>query len=78
MPVRESGRLVSSPSIFLKKMEFVRSYDIQNGVSVPQRLESRADTRLFGVVTLKINFGKVSKETVETIASADSVTNSNQ
>ena len=62
MPVRESGRFVKSPSIFLKKMEFVRVYEIDNGVSVPQRLESRVETRLFGPVTLNINFGKFSKE----------------
>jgi len=79
MPVRESGRLVSSPSVFLKKMEFVRSYELQNGVAVPQRLESRADTRLFGIVTLRINFGKVSKETDgDSITVADSAINNIQ
>jgi len=62
MPVRESGRWVKTPSVFLKKMEFVRFYDTQDGVSRLQRLESRADTRLFGPVRLNINFGKVSRE----------------
>lgn len=62
MPVRESGRWVKTPSVFLKSMEFVRFYDLQNGVSRLQRLESRADTRLFGPVTVKINFGKVSRD----------------
>jgi len=69
MPVRESGRLVKSPSVFLKKMEFVRTYNLQDGVAVPQTLESRADTRLFGPVTLKIDFGKVSRQSdSETVA----------
>jgi len=74
MPVRESGRFVKNPSIFLKKMEFVRVYDIQDGVSVPQRLESHVETRLFGTVTLNINFGKLSKDQpseTATVASAD-------
>jgi hypothetical protein len=62
MPVRESGRFVKNPSLFLKKMEFVRTYDIQNGVSIPQRLDSVVDTRFFGPVTLSINFSKLSKE----------------
>ncbi len=62
MPVRESGRWVKTPSVFLKKMEFVRFYETENGVSRLQRLESRAVTRLFGPVTLNINFGKVSRE----------------
>lgn len=56
MPVRESGRFVKSPSIFLKKMEFVRVYELENGISIPQRVESHIDTRLFGPVALNINF----------------------
>ena len=75
MPVRESGRFVKSPSLFLKKMEFVRTYEIENGVSIPQRLDSVVDTRFFGPVTLSINFGKLSKESqpeTATVASADS------
>ena len=35
MPVRESGRLVKTPSIFLKNVDFVRFYDIRDGVAVP-------------------------------------------
>ena len=48
MPVRESGSFVKTPSIFLKKMQFVREYEIQNGVSIPQRMESKADVRFIG------------------------------
>lgn len=62
LPLRESGRFVKNPSIFLKKMEFVRTYEIQDGVSAPQRIESRVETRLFGPVVLSVNFGKFSKE----------------
>ncbi len=56
MPIRESGRFVKSPSIFLKKMEFVRQYELENGIAIPQHVESRIDTRLFGPVALTINF----------------------
>ena len=62
LPLRESGRFVKNPSIFLKKMEFVRTYEIQDGISAPQRIESRVETRLFGPVVLSVNFGKFSKE----------------
>ncbi|MGI8741633.1 MAG: hypothetical protein ACR2NN_03490 [Bryobacteraceae bacterium] len=62
MPVRESGRFVKTPSIFLKKMEFVRFYEMQNGVSIPQRVESMVDTRLFGRVELNINFTHFCKD----------------
>jgi hypothetical protein len=62
MPVRESGRFVKTPSIFLKKMEFTRVYAMQDGVSIPQYVESRVDTRLFGQVELTINFTHFSRE----------------
>lgn len=62
MPVRESGRFVKTPSIFLKKMEFVRVYELQNGISIPERVESTVDTRLFGRVELNIHFTHFCKE----------------
>ena len=62
MPVRESGRFVKSPSVFLTKMEFVRTYELQNGVAIPQRVESKVDTRLFGPVALNINFSNFAKD----------------
>ncbi|HYL39375.1 MAG TPA: hypothetical protein VEV17_25880 [Bryobacteraceae bacterium] len=62
MPVRESGSFVKTPSIFLKKMQFVREYEIQNGVSLPQRLESKAEVRFIGPVQLNINFLRFSKD----------------
>lgn len=62
LPVRESGTFVKSPSIFLKKMQFVRVYDIQNGVAVPQRMESTAEVRFIGPVELNVNYFKFSKE----------------
>jgi len=54
--VRESGRLVKNPSIFLKRVEFVRNYDIQDGIAVPRRVESVVETRLVGKAELTIDF----------------------
>jgi hypothetical protein len=73
MPVRESGSFVKTPSIFLKKMQFVREYELQNGVSMPQRLQSKAEVRFIGPVELNINYLRFSKEDQEdvTAASAD-------
>ena len=71
MPVRESGSFVKTPSMFLKKMQFVREYELQNGVSVPQRLESKAEVRFIGPVELNINYLRYSKDdTEETAATA--------
>lgn len=69
MPVRESGQFVKTPSIFLKKMEFVQSFEIQDGVSIPQKLESKADVRFFGSVQFTINYLKFSKEQTDSVAS---------
>lgn len=70
MPVREAGSFVKSPSIFLKKMQFVREYELQNGVSIPQRLESKAEVRFIGTVELNINFLRFSKDDQEDVAAS--------
>jgi hypothetical protein len=56
MPLRESGELVKNPSFFLKKVEFVRDYEIKDGVSVPVHIESKVDTKLVGTAELSINY----------------------
>jgi hypothetical protein len=66
MPVRESGTFVKSPSFMLKKVQFVRMYDLQNGVSVPQRTESQVETRFFGKVELSVDYLTFSKDTAQT------------
>jgi hypothetical protein len=52
-------------------MQFVRDYELQNGVSMPQRTESRVETRFFGQVELNINYRTFSKDTSEAGAGAD-------
>lgn len=70
LPVREAGSFVKTPSIFLKKMQFVREYEIQNGIAVPQRMESKAEVRFIGPVELNVNYLKFSKEEADTVAAA--------
>jgi hypothetical protein len=65
MPVRESGSFVKSPSIFLKKVQFLREYDLQNGVSIPEKLESKADVRFIGPVQLNIHYASFLKDDEE-------------
>lgn len=55
--VQESGYLVKSPSIFLKKIEFVRKYEIRDGISVPLQESSVVSTRLgVGKAEMTIDF----------------------
>jgi hypothetical protein len=60
LPVRESGRLVKNPSVFLKKVEFVRDYAIEDGVAIPARAQYSVDTRLVGKTNLSVDFTSVS------------------
>lgn len=60
LKVQEAGHLVKNPSIFVKKIAFVRKYDIRDGVSVPLAVESVVDTRLVGKAELNIAFSNYS------------------
>ncbi len=61
LPVRESGRFVKNPSVFLKKIEFVREYEIKDGVAFPSHIESRVDTRFWGPAEMDISFKNISR-----------------
>jgi len=61
MPVRESGQFVKNPSVFLKKISFVRYYEMRDGVAFPLRIESTVDTRIVGRAELAIRYTNFSK-----------------
>jgi hypothetical protein len=56
LPVLESGYLVKSPSIFLKRVAFVRKFEIRDGIAVPRQVASTVDTRVWGPAELEIDF----------------------
>ena len=58
--VREAGRLVKNPSIFLKRVQFVRTYEIRDGISAPRQVQSVVQTRLVGKAELTINYSNFS------------------
>jgi hypothetical protein len=68
--VQETGYLVKNPSIFLKKVAFVRRYEIRGGISVPLQVQSVVDTRLVGKAELTIDFSNYSVDTPEPASSA--------
>jgi hypothetical protein len=69
--VQESGYLVKSPSIFLKKVAFVRKYEIRDGISVPLQVQSEVDTRLVGKAELTIDFSNFSMDGAKRAAAGD-------
>lgn len=56
LPVRESGAFVKTPSVFLKKVEFTRNYEIHDGVAIPKHIQSTVDTRIVGKADISIDF----------------------
>jgi hypothetical protein len=44
LPLRESGRFVKNPSVFLKKIEFVRDYEIKDGIAFATLLTKLEET----------------------------------
>jgi len=64
MPVRESGRLVKTPSVFLKTVDFVQEYEIRDGVAIPKHFQSTADVRVFGRAELDVNFSNFTRQEI--------------
>lgn len=61
MPLRESGRMVKNPSVFLKRVDFIRDYEILDGIAFPRHLESVIQTRLVGTARLDVRFRDFAK-----------------
>lgn len=74
IPVRESGRLVKSPSIFLKKIEFVREYEVKDGIAIPRHIESMIDTKLWGTAEMSIDFSNFSRSDEESAVVSGPIT----
>jgi hypothetical protein len=69
--IQESGTLVKNPSIFLKKVAFLRKYIIQDGVSILRQVQSFADVRMVGRAELTIDFNNVSLDGAKRAAADD-------
>jgi hypothetical protein len=61
LALREAGEFVKSPSIFLKKIQFVREYELVDGQAVPKHVESKINTRVWGTAEVSINYRNFSK-----------------
>ena len=52
--VRAQGRIVKSPSFFIKKIDFIQDYAHVNGFTLPLHLHSEAQTRIVGKAVVDI------------------------
>ena len=67
LPVREHGRFVKNPSVFLKRIDFVRDYELVDGIAIPKQIESVVQTRLVGKAEMKISFSNFNRIEDDTI-----------
>lgn len=56
LPLREFGRLVRNPSVFLKDVDFVRDYVLVEGRALVSRFISSMETRLVGPAEITVLF----------------------
>ena len=56
LTVREAGRFVKSPSVFLKKVYFAREYTIREGFAVPMLIQTSIETRFWGLAELDVQY----------------------
>ncbi|MBI3681682.1 MAG: hypothetical protein HY235_14970 [Acidobacteria bacterium] len=61
LPLREGGRLSKNPSVFVKSFDFVRTYEIRDGVAVPKQTTGTVQTRLWGKAKVNIDFNNFTK-----------------
>jgi len=52
--MRAQGRIVKSPSFFIKKIDFIQDYAQVNGFTLPLHLHSEAETRIIGKAVINI------------------------
>lgn len=62
LPVREQGELAKSPSVFLKKVAFVRDYIHEDGVAIPVRIDSLIHTRIIGAAEVRVRYTNITKQ----------------
>jgi len=56
LPLRETGRLVKNPSVFFKKTEFTRTYEIREGRAYLSTWNSSIDARVVGRVEMAVKY----------------------
>jgi hypothetical protein len=65
LPMLEKGRFVKNPTVFFRNVDFERDYRIENGMSIPQHMNSVIETRVVGKVELNISYTNFEPESVE-------------
>jgi hypothetical protein len=70
--VRAEGEFVKSPSIFIKKIEFVQDFVDVGGFTLPVHMHSVADTRVYGKAIVEVENHGYQAKPVDAIAAQQS------
>jgi hypothetical protein len=61
LPVQEAGRFTKNPSVFVRRFDFIRQYNIENGIAVPKKTHGTVETRLWGKAEVEIAYSNFQK-----------------
>lgn len=70
LPLREAGRMTKNPSVFVRRFDFVRTYEIRDGVAIPKHTTGTVDTRLWGKAEVNIDFSNFNRLPTDGVATA--------
>lgn len=62
LPIREAGRMVKNPSVFVKQFDFIRTYEIHDGISIPKQTKGIVETRLWGKAEMTVDYSNFSRQ----------------
>jgi len=69
--VRAEGEFVKSPSVFIKKIEFVQDFTDVGGFTLPVHMHSVADTRIYGKAIVEVDNHGYEARPVDTMAAQE-------
>jgi hypothetical protein len=71
--VRAEGEFVKSPSVFIKKIEFVQDFVDVGGFTLPVHMHSVADTRIYGKAIVEVENHSYQARPVDAMAAQQSL-----
>jgi len=70
--VRAEGEFVKSPSVFIKRIEFVQDFTDVGGFTLPVHMHSVADTRVYGKAIVEVDNHGYEARPVDALAAKES------
>jgi len=65
LTVHEAGQWVKSPSVFIKKVNFVRDFEVREGYQAPKSASFTTQTRFWGVAEMNVEYSDINWDAAE-------------